>query len=39
MIYEKYQDKDKFILNNALSDIKWNQIIDMIKETNPLILG
>ena len=31
MISEKYQDKDKFILNNSLSDLKWNQISDMIK--------
>ena len=27
----KYQAKDKLILNNALSDVKWNRIFNMIK--------
>ena len=31
MISEKYQDNDKFILNNALSDVKRNQTPGTIK--------
>ena len=27
-----------FVLNNAISDIKWNQITDTIEETGPPIL-
>ena len=34
----QHQYKDKFIHNNALSALKWNQITDMINKTYPHIL-
>ena len=37
--YEKYQDKYKLILNNSLSDVKWNLILDIIKESESSIMG
>ena len=39
IISYKYQDKDRFDLNNSLSDLKWNQIPNMIKGTEPTIFG
>ena len=39
MIVNDYKYKDKFILNNTLIDLKWSQITDTIKETDPPILG
>ena len=38
MVADKYQDKEKFILNNSLIDVKFNQSIDKIKETDPTIM-
>ena len=38
VISDKYQDKDNFIRNSALSDIKRNQIHNTIKDTYPTIL-
>ena len=43
-IADKYQDKDKSILNNSLSGVKMknyprSQIPDMIRETDPPIMG
>ena len=35
---EKYQDKNEFIIHNDLSDVIWNQIINIIEETDPLIM-
>ena len=39
IIGEKHQYKDKFILNNAPSDTKQNQITDSIKEIYPTVMG
>ena len=36
IIYEKYQEKDNFVLNNAPSDAKWIHITDKIEEIKPL---
>ena len=38
-IANKYQYKDKLIINNTLIDLKWNQITDTIKKADPPILG
>ena len=38
MILEKYQYTDELIVNNELGVTKWNQIHDMIKETDTPIL-
>ena len=38
MISEKHQDKYNFIINNALRDVKGNQMNDKIKETDPPII-
>ena len=38
MIDDKYHYKDKFILKNTISDVKWNQSLDTIKETDPPII-
>ena len=37
-IDNKYQYKDKFIINNTLIDLKLNQITDTIKEADPPIM-
>ena len=39
MISDKYQDKDKFILNNEFGDTEWIQITDMIKVIETPITG
>ena len=39
IINEKYQDKDKLILNNSLIDAKWNPINITIKEADHPIMG
>ena len=39
MTADKHQYKDKSILNNALSDVKWKQRNDSIKEKDPPIMG
>ena len=33
IVSDKYQYKDKFILKNQISGVKWNQISGTIKET------
>ena len=39
IIFDKYQDNYNIILNNAVSDVKWNQIPDTDNEIGSPILG
>ena len=38
MVSDKYQDKNKSILNYTLRGVKWNELTDIIQETYPLIM-
>ena len=38
-IGEKSQSKNEFFLNNDIINSKWNQIIDITEEIDPLITG
>ena len=35
---KKFQENSDFMIPNALSDVIWNQILDMIEETEPQII-